>query len=73
MKAFTTQSGHQWITTEPPEYKIPLANILRQRHGIERPAAGIQTVKEAFQLMMTQEIILFLVREINRRAYLTMR
>lgn len=50
--------------------KVPLANILRQQHAIGRPATGIQTVKEAFQLLITQEMILLLVRETSRRAHL---
>jgi hypothetical protein len=69
---FTARSGRQWTTEEPARRKVPLANILRQRNGIGRPAAGIQTVKEAFQLIMTQEMILLLVRETNRRAHVIM-
>jgi hypothetical protein len=51
---------------------VPVANILRQRNGIGRPATDIQTVKEAFQLIMTQEMVLLLVRETNSRAHLIM-
>ena len=69
---FTARSGRQWTTEEPARRKVPLANILRQRNGIGRIAAGIQTVKEAFQLIMTQEMILLLVRETNRRAHVIM-
>jgi len=73
VKTFATRSGRQWITIEPPKYKIPSVNILRQRHGIGRSAAGIQTIKEAFQLMITHEMILLIVRETNRQAYLTVK
>jgi hypothetical protein len=72
VKIYTARSGRQWTTEEPPKRKTPLANIFRQRHGIGRAATGIQTVKEAFQLLITQEIILLLVQETNRRAYLIM-
>jgi hypothetical protein len=69
---FTARSGRQWTKKEPPKRKVPLVNILRQRNGIGRPATGIQTVNEAFQLIMTQEMVLLLVRETNRRAHLIM-
>ncbi len=71
-KIFTARSGRQWTTEEPPKRKVPVTNILRQRNGIGRPAVGIQTVKEAFQLLITQEMVLLLVKETNRRAHLIM-
>ena len=72
-RTFTARSGRQWTTTEPQKYKVPSANILRQKRGIGRPATGIQTVQEAFDLMITPEMIALLVRETNRRASCTIR
>jgi hypothetical protein len=71
VKIFSSKSGRQWTSKEPPERKVPAANILRQRTGIiGRPAADIQTLKEAFQLLITQQMVLLLVKETNRRAHL---
>lgn len=73
VKTFETRSGRQWNTVEPSKYKIPSANILRQRHGIGRSAAEIQTIAEAFQLMIIHEMILLIVSETNRRACFNMK
>ncbi|CAF3420181.1 unnamed protein product [Rotaria sp. Silwood2] len=70
VKIFSSNSGRQWTSKEPPKKKVPIANILRQRTGVGRPAADIQTLKEAFQLLIIQEMILLLVKETNRRAHL---
>jgi hypothetical protein len=70
IKIFSLKSGRQWTSKEPPKRKVPAANILRQRNGIGRPAADIQTLKEAFQLLITQEMVLLLIKETNRRAHL---
>ena len=51
------------------ERKVPVANILRQRNGIGRAAVGVQTVKETSQLLITQEMVLLLAKENNRRAH----
>ena len=67
-KVFYTKSGRQWTTSEPPKRKIPQANILRQRRGIGPPAASIQMLKDAFQLLITQEMVLVIVKETNRRG-----
>ena len=73
MKIFWTRSGRQWTTEEPPKRKVAQANIIKERAGVGRPAANIQTVKEAFQLLITQDMTLLLVRETNRRAHLVIR
>lgn len=65
---FIWRSGRQWTTVEPQKYKIPASNILREKRGIARPVAGIQTAREAFDLMITPEMIALLVREINWRG-----
>ncbi|CAF1291691.1 unnamed protein product [Rotaria sordida] len=70
VKIFSSKSGRQWTSKEPSKKKVPIANILRQRTGVGRPAADIQTLKEAFQLLITQEMVLLLVKETNRRAHL---
>ncbi len=70
VKIFSSKSGRQWTSKEPPKRKVPATNILRQRTGIGRPAADIQTLKEAFRLLITQEMVLLLVKETNRRAHL---
>ena len=70
VQIFTAKSGRQWTSKEPPKRKIPSANILRQQNGVGRPATGIQTIKEAFQVLITQEMVLLLVKETNRRAHL---
>ncbi|CAF4203712.1 unnamed protein product, partial [Rotaria sordida] len=56
VKIFSSKSCRQWTSKEPPKKKVPIANILRQRTGVGRPAADIQTLKEAFQLLITQEM-----------------
>ncbi|CAF3934257.1 unnamed protein product [Rotaria sp. Silwood2] len=58
---FTARSERQWTTEEPAKQKVPSANILRQQNSIERPATSIQTVKDVFQLLMTQEMVLLLL------------
>ena len=73
VQIFTAKSGWQWTSREPPKRKIPSADILRQRNGVGRSAAGIQSVKEAFQVLITQEMVLLLVEETNRRAHLIMK
>ncbi|CAF4570849.1 unnamed protein product, partial [Didymodactylos carnosus] len=65
---FLSKSGRRWSTSEPPKRKIPQANILRQLHGVGPSAARIQTVKDAFQLLFTEEMIPIIVTETNRRA-----
>ncbi|CAF1049694.1 unnamed protein product [Rotaria sordida] len=70
VKICSSKSGRQWTSKEPHKKKVPIANILRQRTGVGRPAADIQTLKEAFQLLITQEMVLLLVKETNRRAHL---
>ncbi|CAM4849271.1 unnamed protein product [Rotaria magnacalcarata] len=70
IKIFTARSGRQWTTEEPPKRKILQANILRQQNGIGRAATGVQTIREAFQLLMTQDMVILIVRETNRRAHL---
>ena len=72
-ETFIARSGRRWTTEEPAKRKLPLANIIRQRNGIGRQAAHIQTVKEAFQLFMTPDMIYLLVRETNRHARLVMK
>jgi hypothetical protein len=73
VQIFSSKSGRQWTSKEAPKRKVPAANILRQRTGIGRPAADIQTLKEAFQLMITQEMVHLLVEETNRRAHLLLK
>ena len=65
---FVSKSGRRWDKDQPPQRKIPQANILRQQDGIGRPAATIQAVKDAFQLLFTEEMVSIIVRETNRRA-----
>ena len=67
-EVFFTKAGRQWSTSEPPKRKIPQPNILREQHGIGRPAARIQTINDAFQLSFTQEMIDIIVTQTNRRA-----
>ncbi|CAM4802175.1 unnamed protein product [Rotaria magnacalcarata] len=69
VKIFSSKSGRQWTTEEPPKRKVAQANITKQRSGVGRPATNIQTVKEAFQLLITQGMTLLLVRETNRQAH----
>ena len=73
MKIFWIGSGRQWTTEESPKRKVAQANIIKERAGVGRPAANIQTVKEAFQLLVTRDTTLLLVRETNRRAFLVIR
>ena len=73
MKIFWTRSGRQWATEEPPKGKVAQANIVKERTGVGRPVANIQTVKEAFQLLLSQDMTFLLVRETNRRAHLVIR
>ena len=68
LEVFLSKSGRQRSTSEPPKRKIPKANILRQLHGIGPSAARMQTVTDAFQLLFTEEMILLIVTETNRRA-----
>ena len=63
-----SKSGQRWSTSEPPKRKTPQANILRQKRGVGRPAAAIQEVKQAFQLFITEEMILLIVKQTNERA-----
>jgi hypothetical protein len=63
-----SKSGRHWDKCEPPQRKIPQANILRQQCSIGRPAAQIQTTKDAFQLLFTEDMVSIIVRETNRRA-----
>ena len=70
VKIFSSKSGRQWASREPPKRTVSVANILREQTGIGRPAADIQTLKEAFQLLISKEIVLLLVKETNRRAHL---
>lgn len=72
VKIFSSKSGRQWISKEPPKRKVPAANILRQRPGVGQPAAVVQTSTEAFQLCITQEMVVLLVKETNRRAHLVL-
>ncbi|CAF1107286.1 unnamed protein product, partial [Didymodactylos carnosus] len=67
-EVFLSKSGRRWSTSEPPKRKIPQANILRQLHGVGPSATRMQTVKGAFQLLFTEEMILIIVTETNRRA-----
>ncbi|CAF3766209.1 unnamed protein product [Rotaria sp. Silwood1] len=69
IKMFTARSGRKWTTEESPKRKILQANIWRQQNGIGRAATGIQTIRETFQLFMTQDMVLLIVRETNRRAH----
>ncbi|CAF1421667.1 unnamed protein product [Adineta ricciae] len=70
VQIYTAKSGRQWTSKEPPKRKIPSANILRQQNSVGRPAVDVQTVKEAFQVLITKEMVLLLVNETNRRAHL---
>ena len=54
---FMSKSGRQWDKREPPNRKIPQVNILRQRCSIRRSAAHMQTIKDAFQLLFTEDIV----------------
>ena len=65
---YSSKSGRQWNKSPPPQRKIPQVNILRQRSGVGRPADGIQTEKDAFQLLFTEEMISIIVRETNKHA-----
>ncbi|CAM4846679.1 unnamed protein product, partial [Rotaria magnacalcarata] len=58
IKIFTARSGRQWTTEEPPKRKILQANVLRQQNGIGRAATGVQTIREVFQLLMTQDMVI---------------
>ncbi|CAF4192844.1 unnamed protein product [Rotaria sp. Silwood2] len=60
LKIFSTRSGRQWTTEEPPKLKLPQANIIKHRSSVGRPATTIQSVKEAFQLLITEDMILLL-------------
>ncbi|CAF1376219.1 unnamed protein product, partial [Didymodactylos carnosus] len=51
-----------------PKRKISQANIVKQRQGVGRRATNIQTLKEAFQLFITQDMVEIIVRETNNRA-----
>ena len=62
------KSGYRWTTSEPPRRKIHQASILRQRHGVGRITTGMQTLKDAFQLLFTCEMVLTIVKETNERA-----
>ena len=42
--------------------------MLRQSCGLGRPGASVQALKDAFQLLITEEMVLLIVRETNRRA-----
>ena len=50
-----TKSYRQWSISEPPKGKIPQPNILREKHIIGRPATRIQTINDAFQLLLTKK------------------
>ncbi|CAF4635642.1 unnamed protein product, partial [Didymodactylos carnosus] len=67
-EVFLSKSGRRWGKSEPPKRKIPQANILRQLHGVGPSAVRMQTVKDAFQLLFTEEMILIVVTETNRSA-----
>ncbi|CAF3896861.1 unnamed protein product [Rotaria sordida] len=73
VRIFSPRSGRQWTTEKPPKRKVAQANITKQRSGVGRPATNIQIVKEAFQLLIMQEMTLLLIRETNRRAHLVIR
>ena len=70
-EVFLTKASRQWSISEPPKRKIPQPNLLREQHGIGRPAARMQTINDAFQLLFTQETIDIIVTQTNRRARLT--
>ncbi|CAF2071974.1 unnamed protein product [Rotaria magnacalcarata] len=57
---------------ETSHTKITIGKHFRQRHGIGRQAVDIQTVKAAFQLFMTPNMIHLLARETNLCAHLVM-
>ncbi|CAF1194033.1 unnamed protein product [Didymodactylos carnosus] len=67
-EVFLSKSGRRWTTLEPPKRKISQANIVKQRQGVGRRATNIQTLKEAFQLFITQDMVEIIVRETNNRA-----
>ena len=64
-EVFVGRSGRRWTTHEPPKRKLPSANIVRQLNDIARQATTIQTIKEAFQLMMSPTMINIIVTETN--------
>ena len=65
-EGFVGRSGRRWTTQKPPKRKLFSANIFRQLNGTAQQAATIQTIKEAFQLMMTPNMINIIVTETNR-------
>ena len=66
VEVFVGRSERRWTTQEPPKRKLPSANIFPQLNGIARQATTIQTIKEAFQLMITPNMINIIVTETNR-------
>ncbi|CAF4896057.1 unnamed protein product [Rotaria socialis] len=65
VKIFSTRSGRQWTAEEPPKRKLSLASIIKQRIGVERLTTTIETVKDAFQCLITKDRILLLETDSN--------
>ena len=54
LSTYSSKCGPQWNKATALQRKIPQANILRQQTGVGRRAAGMQTEKDAFQLLFTE-------------------
>ena len=54
LSTYSSKSGRQWNKATALQRKIPQANILRRQMGVGRRAAGMQTEKDAFQLLFTE-------------------
>ena len=65
---YNSRSGMKWSSAPPPAIvKTAAANIVRNRPGVTN-AGKVQDIGEAFNLFVTDDILMIVVRETNRYA-----
>lgn len=70
---FLGRNNHVWVATPPVPTQTRAANVLRQQRGLKAAAEQCSEIVDSFSLFMTQDMLLLMVRETNRRARVTTR
>lgn len=61
-------NGHTWSTDRPHTGRAVQANILRQTSGVNPSAGLLQAIADSFNLFLTEDMLLLVVRETNRHG-----
>jgi len=66
--ALVGRNGHSWSTTPPQTGRMVQANILREISGVKPAAGPLQETGDSFNLFVTEEMLLVVVRKTNRHG-----